>query len=285
MIKVDHSQPSIANCISECEAGIAGDPNLRSNLTNSTGELTAGHHEYCQLGTDGLLHTLTALSKKLPENTLVTGQLSKGDLKKLYYNYFSAEGKPAREIYNSIMSSSKEFCPFCCGIGVTRTLDHYLPLARYPQYAIEPFNLVPSCRDCNMGSKKASVATSEGEQVLHSYLDNDRYFDEQWLYARYLVKPEGEENAVEYYVDPPAAWNIEYREKVQNHFDTFDLSLRFSKEAGPRAAIYVKQIDSLMSVIGCMDRSKAIVLQTVIDRNPSPNHWEKVLCEALFQHL
>lgn len=39
-------------------------------------------------------------------------------------------------------------CPMCGGTGVTQ-LDHVLPKAQYPEFAVFSFNLVPTCGDCN----------------------------------------------------------------------------------------------------------------------------------------
>ncbi len=62
-------------------------------------------------------------------------------------------------------------CPFC-GISESSTLDHYLPKEQYPEFAVFPKNLVPSCAVCN--TRKRDRIIDEGTDVrmfLHPCFD------------------------------------------------------------------------------------------------------------------
>ena len=61
-------------------------------------------------------------------------------------------------------------CPLC-KVSLPRTFDHYLPLGTFPEFAIHPLNLVPSCQTCN-GKKLEAWLNAEGQRIcLHLYSD------------------------------------------------------------------------------------------------------------------
>ncbi|NVZ53456.1 HNH endonuclease [Pseudomonas sp. B6002] len=42
----------------------------------------------------------------------------------------------------------RKICPYC-GIGSPGQFDHYLPKARFPEFSVHAYNLVPCCGQCN----------------------------------------------------------------------------------------------------------------------------------------
>ncbi len=63
-----------------------------------------------------------------------------------------------------------------------------------------PINLVPSCRDCNMGEKGQVFAVDEEHQAIHPYIDKDIFFREQWIYANFVSGT----RSYQFYVECPA---------------------------------------------------------------------------------
>lgn len=62
-------------------------------------------------------------------------------------------------------------CPMC-GSPSIGTLDHYLPKEEYPEFAVLPSNLLPTCSLCNSGSKgRTYKGMTHGERFLHPYFD------------------------------------------------------------------------------------------------------------------
>lgn len=47
-------------------------------------------------------------------------------------------------------------CQYCCGASASPTWDHYVHKAQFPEFAVYPPNLIPSCGECN-GLKKAWI--------------------------------------------------------------------------------------------------------------------------------
>ncbi|MEY7582969.1 HNH endonuclease, partial [Klebsiella quasipneumoniae] len=265
--------------------GITGNNDLLEKFHKASTDLELQVSSYENSALTEELFTIQPIKMDGVADPVILKGLKKSDFIKLYTLYLVGMTKPAREIYDVLMASANERCPFCGGIGRPRNLDHYLPKAYFPQFAIAPMNLVPSCRDCNMDGKGEDFATSAGEQILHPYLDNDRYFNDQWIFARYLAGAQGEPGVIEYFVSPPVEWDANQKERVIKHFNDFNLSLRYSKEASARLGTLLSQYDGLLKITLDKETSKQIIFQTVIDNAAFINHWERVMCLALMRDL
>jgi hypothetical protein len=60
-------------------------------------------------------------------------------------------------------------CPSCGGARPGE-LDHYLPISKYPEYSVFPWNLYGCCGECNR-RLSATVPAVPHRQFLHPYLD------------------------------------------------------------------------------------------------------------------
>jgi hypothetical protein len=158
--------------------------------------------------------------------------VTKKELKDVYSSHMVERAKPARAIYDSLLSQAPlGRCPFC-GFGHASTLDHYLPKAKYPQFSILPFNLVPSCKDCNT-SKGTAIASIAEEQSLHPYFDHQDFINDQWLYAEVIQMTPA---TIRFFVKAPEHWDDISKIRVQSHFNAFKLASRYSLEAGDQLA-------------------------------------------------
>lgn len=285
MFKLKRPIYTYGNALTLCCNGITGNNVLLEKVHNASADLELQVSAYENSALTEELFTIQPINIDGVADPIILNDLKKSDFIKLYNNYLVGITKPARVIYDVLMSSANEKCPFCGGIGRPRNLDHYLPKAYFPQFAIAPLNLVPSCRDCNMDGKGENFAILASEQILHPYLDNDRYFNEQWIFARYLAGAQGEPGVIEYFVSPPDEWDANQKERVIKHFNDFNLSLRYSKEASARLGTLLSQYNGLLQIPLDKETSKQIIFQTVIDNAPFFNHWERVMCLALLRDL
>ena len=277
MLQLSHPDYTFEQTLEVCRQGIIGNAALLQKVDNENQELQKLGVDYNELASTGGLYNIKAIPKRPNYDPLVVGQLKKSDLVKLYNTYFVESKKPGRAVYNALMVAANEKCPFCGGIGRPRNLDHYLPKAHYPQFSVLPSNLVPSCRDCNMDGKGDGYATSAGQQILHPYLDDRRFFEEQWLFASYHADQYGKPGSIEYFVRAPENWTNTQKQRVQKHFEDFDLGLRFSKEAGARHITYLAQIQILTKEHFSCEEAKSVILQPAIDSAPFVNHWEALI--------
>jgi len=212
-----------------CVNSIA-DKSLRCRLSAVSDVVAAAAYQYWKNGIENKLYGLPSNDCKNEE--IVIGSVNKKELKDVYSVHMVGRAKPARKIYDSLLSRAPHGrCPFC-GIGNASTLDHYLPKSRYPTLSVVPQNLVPSCKDCNTG-KRANISTVAETQSLHPYFDNSSVISEQWIFADVeSTYPE----TVRFFVCAPEDWGETLKKRVHSHFADFNLASRFSIEAADELA-------------------------------------------------
>lgn len=242
--------------------------------------------EYEQLTQNGELYNFPRI-EEITNETVVVPPLTKSKLVNLYLNNLRNKEKPARTIYELLLASANEKCPFCGDIGRPRNLDHFLPLTYYPQFSVMPLNLIPACRDCNMGEKGDGFAVHAADQILHPYLDKDIFYEQQWVHARYINDADAD-GAMEYYVQPPARWREVDKERVNKHFNDFDLARRYGIEAGKHLSELIDQRNSFYKVMRGkipLDETAQALVQVlftpIIEGETFANHWKKVMYVAL----
>lgn len=206
------------------------DQNLRARLSLVTADVIDAARDYFD---KAQVRHLFSIPPNACRNTeIVIGAVTKEEFKKIYSDHMVGIGKPARNIYDLLLASApRRKCPFC-GFGQATTLDHYLPKAKFPLLSVLPWNLVPSCKDCNTG-KNSTIATSENEQTLHPYFEQRSIMEEQWLRARLITSTPP---VLEFYVDPPQHWDPIEKARVASHFLSYKLATRFSIEASNELA-------------------------------------------------
>lgn len=158
---------------------------------------------------------------------IVGGSLTKAQLVALYSDFMVPKKGLSRDIYDDILVSSADICPFCAGLGQVKTLDHFLPKARYPSYSVLPANLFPCCRDCNT-DKRASVPNQATQVTVNPYFDAPHFFNERWVKADLV---HGTPLSLTYRAQPPLQWDPVHRARAICHFESYDLAKRFSLQA------------------------------------------------------
>lgn len=258
-----------------CVAGV-GDVSLQEKYTEILEELMADADAYERLGVDGGWWTIPPNNQRKEE--VVVGRVKKSELKALYSNYLVAQGKPARIIYDRLMGAAPgERCPYC-GIGRVSTLDHYLPKSKFPRLSVLVANLVPSCRDCNMGGKSTSVASRAGAQPIHPYYDGDYFNSAQWLFCEVQhTRPA----AISFYADPPAIWPDFARERTRSHMLAFDLNARFSVEAAEELSHIRQMFIAYYEGASADERGQHLLNMEGAERQIHPNSWKRALYQAL----
>ncbi|EPL7031094.1 HNH endonuclease, partial [Escherichia coli] len=138
MLKLKQPAYTYADMLTSCREGITGNPGLLLKVNEAITDLQTLAASYSASASTGELYTIQPLKNKDKEDPIVVGRLKKSDFVKLYGNYVVGKKKPARAIYDSLITAANEKCPYCGGIGRPRNLDHYLPKAYYPQFSILP---------------------------------------------------------------------------------------------------------------------------------------------------
>ncbi|WP_157531406.1 MULTISPECIES: HNH endonuclease [unclassified Kitasatospora] len=191
------------------------------------------------------------------------------------YGQGMVQNRAGRDIYDMLMAApAYRRCPFC-GHGIVRQLDHYLPKASYPALCVTPLNLIPVCKDCNE-IKKSFVATSIESLLIHPYYD--RIDDVRWLNARVQ---HATEPTLEFFVEPPGTWDQIITERVEHHFERFELGRVFGTQANRLVSDILYGVKNLLWAAGS-DAVHAYLLGEAETRFESRiNGWEGVTFAAL----
>lgn len=207
---------------------------------------------------------------------IVVGSLTKEQLTDLYTNYMVATAGAARNAYDDIMVAADGKCPFCGGIGQVHTLDHYLPKAIFPLFSVLPANLIPCCRDCNSG-KGSSFGTQVGEQSLHPYVDDVKFFQERWIVA--LVE-RTTPLTLHFQCSPPQHWSAVDRARASSHFTDYKLAKRFRIQAGAELA---KVVDSRKGSLRSLSPQdfRANLTEGANSAGYDLNGWNRTMYDAL----
>ena len=202
----------------------------------------------------------------------VTGQ----EMEKVYTLRMAQKRRAGRKFYDEL-KASVDICPLC-GQRVVSQLDHYLPKTNYPSLVVVPFNLVPSCSDCNK-AKLADNPTSSESQTLHPYYDD--VTNEQWLFAEVI---EESPPAAKFFVNAPADWGNVTKDRIQYHFEKLELDDLYRSQAG----VELSNIRELL--INLFDKGGKTLVSDFLNDSASSrlenhvNSWQTALYRALAEN-
>lgn len=260
----------------DCVAGYT-DPDLHRRLTDCADLIENASENFDKQIQVNKLYTLvknksTKATKLL---RLFNGSVTINEMKDVYSDQFVPAGSPGRDIYDKILFNvPNQKCPYCFHRNVT-TVDHYLPKAYYPLLAVAPFNLVPSCKDCNMG-KQGDTPGSEVEEVLHPYYDDVE--DQLWLKAQ-LIRTSPV--TVNFFVEAPHSWNEILKERVKHHFSAFELNSLYGIEAASELIQIKHQLQDQFDQGGAAYVKDHLQRQARSRQSAFVNSWQTALYTAI----
>ena len=252
---------------------------LKNRLVAITDDIESAALEYERSFANNTLYIIAPDNSK--KDTKFFGEVTKKELLDVYTEQLVPQGKKARTyIYDKIIGTHLFFdCP-SCGFGEIENLDHYLSKSHFPQFAVHPLNLIPSCGPCNK-KKGHKVATTAEMQVLNPYIDHGIFITDRWLFAKV---EDLDQFKFTYSVRPPSNWDSVSKSRAENHFETFRLSSRYSKKAGIK---YVELKDSIDTHLQGSSYSEVIEkLKSQMTDECSVKHvnsWLRAFYEALIE--
>lgn len=266
MIKLDKPNIDVNAVIEECLSNARKQPTL-TNIRSSKRTIVAKSGEYDKLAEKGKLGTLST-------HHIVVGGATKDDMVWLYDKKFVEDR--GRKYYDKIKAIPKfSRCPFC-GVGIVSTLDHYLPKAEYPTYAVTPNNLVASCYDCNK-KKKSAILTDRESELLHPYYDD--FDDEIWLRVEVIFC---NDMVFNFFVDKPAGWSEEKYKRAKNHFEQLELNALYVSHCGEEFAGY-KYTARRLYETGGKELVKQDLNERILERRTIiKNNWRAAMYEGLY---
>jgi len=248
-----------------CTAGIVT-ADLKHRLQGIRGAIQAGEKIFDDAAETATLYLIASTSH--------VGAVTAREMEMLYDRHMARSKSRGRAIYDRLMIAAEyDMCPFC-GHRTVSTLDHSLPKALHPAFAVTPINLIPCCKDCNH-AKGTQSPTTEEDQLLNAYYDD--VTADRWLYAAVV---EGSPPAATFSVEPPDDWEEEIGTRVKNHFAKLNLAKLYASQAG-------RQFQNMRSALGEIYDAAGVdaVREDLYRRfrsctNVMVNSWEGALYQA-----
>ncbi|KGQ29629.1 hypothetical protein P375_12145 [Gallibacterium genomosp. 2] len=290
MIKIDlpSNCQNYADVIDSCCNIMRDDNTLKSKIKENKNDLLRVSEYYKHTAKTN--HLFFHQYYKCEENChiIITNKnintvLTKHDMIKLYDEYFvKKRNDNNNHYYDTIINNAKDptiYCPFCCGIGTPTEIDHFLPKSQCCYYSIFPYNLIPICKDCNQIYKKDFFPEYE-KQLIHPYLDDNCFFNDQWLYAEYINIP-NDIGTIKYFVKPPNHWSIDKKNKVEFHFNRFNLAERFFKKSCSPLSHELNSMKAYKKSGISMNDFEQCSIDSYLSEESRINHWKRALYQAI----
>ena len=212
---------------------------------------------------------------KLDPADFTVSRLTKAEMEAAYAQRLVAQDGPGRPYYDAQLALAQlGRCPYC-DQGIVKTLDHYLPKSRFPALALDPWNLVPSCRDCNSVLRDLVSSSSDDEQI-HPYYWED---DDCWLRADLVP---GVEPVVGFSVACPPGWELSTCRRVVFHFNRLRLGALYSTLAATALLEEASKIRPLVhlgdgaAIVGYLEECVEDMAKRI-----GPNYWRVALLRAI----
>lgn len=140
----------------------------KKNITRVRTEILSDAKMYQKLAALNKMHLMKSKMSQVD-------QVAANSLEFLYGTYLDESG------VRSFIFKQTLLCPGCQRNYATQrsTLDHFLPSSHYPNFYVLPWNLVPTCGDCNR-IKNNAVPLSKADNLPHPYF-NSLLFKKNWL--------------------------------------------------------------------------------------------------------
>jgi hypothetical protein len=262
----DNVKEVFETCISNYE-----DENFKARLNSITTFIETSSANY---DNQAIVNNLNSIPMSNNINNIITVD----EMKKVYDHKLVRKGQPARIYYEKLRLSAKNnICPLCNQRTVT-TLDHVLPKTFYPTFAVTPFNLIPSCADCNKIKDRYKPEKPE-EEIIHPYYDD--ISNQQYLFA--LVE-KTTPASINFYIKQSNPINI-IEQRLKKHFSLFALNELYASNAAEELSNISFRLSKLYSTGGiqCVIEYLKDEFESRYENNK--NSWQTAMYEALYQNI
>lgn len=174
-----------------------------------------------------------------------------------------------------------KYCPMC-GTTLDSTFDHYIPATRFPEYAVHPLNLVPSCAVCNSTKSDDWLDAAGNRQYLHAF--TDQLPDVVFLVS--TLHESGEHLAVGATFDlvRPVTIDSMLWALIESHFKRLRLLARYNELSNDEIAEILSSSRYHLDD-GGQDARVFLSMQAKGEEHiRGKNHWRAVLMRAMAEH-
>lgn len=237
-------KPYSGDCFSFYESVLAAKDSdeLRLRLKTIAKELKACYQNYSDRFNENHLEKLLAEGCFTPH---------KADLLSLYNYQFSLLKSLRLEIQYEQPQAIRYTCQHCTLTSI-ESLDHFVPKDEFPEFAINPLNLVPSCIKCNQ--HKSHVWRESGNRsALNLYLDILPV--DQYLFVEVILDRHNEID-FEFYLEKPKSVDDDLFNLIESHFGNLNLFFRMREKAVPVISELQNSINSRLGNLSYSEITK-----------------------------
>lgn len=192
-------------------------------------------------------------------------------------NYRYLSRAQFRALRGAILSAAGGLCPYCHHLNASE-VDHFLPKARFGEYAILSENLVPICSTCNpKKSVRYKSSGGRGRRYAHPYFDSIP--SEQFLWASVEI---GSTVTLDYSISLSSGVSEPIAARLQAQFADFGLAARFGDEATQELGARLWSLYVYFDLGGAKKVSEYLHIECVSSMGMfGRNHWLPVALGSL----
>ncbi|MDO6737376.1 HNH endonuclease [Wenyingzhuangia sp. 2_MG-2023] len=199
---------------------------------------------------------------------------NKSNLLKLYSSQRKAIVELKTELTTDDNNRRNNICPNCT-IETVSSLDHFIPKEEFPEFSVNPINLIPCCTTCN--SKKKEFWKND-EQMFFLNLYSDIIPNEQFLFVTIYSN-------IDFSFEIKNVHNIDddLFNVIESHYDKLELLQRFKENADNEISELEYLIDS------CDDKTQDELARFLLAHYKNKeakfgmNNWKIVLVKAMIE--
>ncbi len=200
----------------------------------------------------------------------------KSDLIKLYTSSNKMLIKLKNNVTTVLDNRAMNTCQYCT-IGPIGSLDHIVPKEEFPEFSVNPKNLIPACTTCN-SHKYESWKLNNKTIFLNLY--TDILPSEQYLFVDLLITP----NNIQPTFELKNINNIDanFFELLKSHYSRLNLQSRFKMESHKIISELTNIILASRQLLDGNQLKDLVSAKLVEDKNVfGNNYYKSILEEAL----
>jgi hypothetical protein len=201
-----------------------------------------------------------------------------GEDKKYLLKLYSSQRKSIidlkKELTTNEFNERINTCPNCT-IESVASLDHYIPKDEFPEFSVNPTNLIPCCATCN--SKKKEKWKGD-KNLLFINLYSDVIPEKQYLFVDIVSK-----TLFKFELKNINNINLDLFKVIESHYSKLDLLQRFKENSDEVISEFDRLISSFQDEF--IDQKTLVKViknyYSKIEDNKGVNYWKVVLINAM----
>lgn len=238
---------------------------IKDNLLKNESEITKTYTDYKDKFDNNNLFNISAYG--------FDGE-DKANLLKLYSSQRKSIIELKIELTTNEFNQRINICPNCT-IEKVASLDHYIPKDEFPEFSVNPINLVPCCSTCNSKKKEN---WKDDKNLLFLNLYSDVIPNSQYLYVNIESKTE-----FTFELKNVSKIDLNLFKVIESHYDRLDLLQRYREGSDE----VISELEILISSARYSISDDKELLNFIINHyskievRDGVNNWKVVLVKAM----